>query len=54
MSGDSCGSTSSFITSTHLRNTRSLSSKSHRMFCRYFVCSSSALYGVLAVGTRRI
>ena len=29
-----------------------LSSKSHRMLRRYLVCSSSALYGVLAVGTR--
>ena len=47
-----CGRISSFITSQHRLNTSVLSSKSHRMFCLYFVCSSSALYGVFAVGTR--
>ena len=47
-----CGRISSFITSQHRLNTSLLSSKSHRMFCLYLVCSSSALYGVLAVGTR--
>ena len=50
--GRTCGRISSFITSQHRLNTSLLSSKSHRMFCLYLVCSSSALYGVLAVGTR--
>jgi hypothetical protein len=54
MSGSSCGSTSSFITSQHRLNVATLSSKSHKMFWRYLVCSSSALYGELAVGTRTI
>mmetsp|Transcript_14172 Transcript_14172/g.61723 ORF Transcript_14172/g.61723 Transcript_14172/m.61723 type:complete len:204 (+) Transcript_14172:1726-2337(+) len=52
MRGASCGRISSFITSQHRLNTSLLSSKSHRMFCLYFVCISSALYGVFAVGTR--
>ena len=42
------------MSAQHLLNTASLSLKSHRMFCRYFVCSSSALYGDDAVGTRTI
>ena len=49
-----CGRMSRFMTAHRRRNTATLSLKSHRMFCRYLVCSSSAFHGLDAVGTRKM